>query len=543
MLYRPSRSVRVAPVEHGIMPQGSPFSLPSLVSSIEPESRVEYQPDLKNITGEGGIISHVQPDSIAAALGLQPGDIVQAVGTLRLRDVIDYRFAIAEEQIELLVRGANGDVVYEIEKDPDEDLGIAFTEPLFDRLRTCNNKCPFCFLTQMPKGMRKTLYLKDDDYRLSFLYANFVTLTNLSEEDWQRIEQQHLSPLHVSIHATDRALRAVLLGKADVPDVLAQIRRLGAAGISVHTQVVACPGLNDGPALQRTVADLAALYPTVQSIAVVPVGLTKYRFKRKQPQSIRTAIQVHETPEWIDTNWERQPLWSAQTQTPAGEDWGFCARLGAATDVPLRCYTPQEAAQVVDLLQPDGERYRRELGLHLVYPSDEFYLSCGRDLPLAEFYDGYPQYSNGVGMTRDFLDTWTRARRRLPTRLTQPASVALLCGTLIAPTLQLVVDRLNRIAGLEVRLQPVVNQFFGETVTVSGLLTGQDVVPALRASGCTHAVLPRVMFDHTGERTLDEYSPQRIAEETGLHVSLAGDPDELVQYVKTLAYAENRRAA
>lgn len=510
---------------------------------------MEYQPDLKNITGEGGIISQVQPGSIAEELGLQPGDIVQAVNEVRLRDVIDYRFAIAEEQIELLVRSGDGDIVYEIEKDPDEDLGIEFTEPLFDRLRTCNNKCPFCFLTQMPKGMRKTLYLKDDDYRLSFLYANFVTLTNLSEADWQRIEQQHLSPMHVSIHATDRALRAVLLGKTDVPDVLEQIRRLGAAGIEVHTQVVACPGLNDGPALQRTVEDLAALFPTVQSIAVVPVGLTKYRFNRKQPQTIRAAIQVHETPDWIDTNWERQPLWNESAQNGTGQpaldaaDLGFCARLGAATDVPLRCYTPEEAAQVIERLLPYSERYRRELDLNLVYPSDEFYLLCGREVPPASFYDGFPQYSNGVGMTRDFLDTWATARRRLPARLPQPARVALVCGTLIAPTMQPLVERLNQIEGLEVRLLPMVNHFFGETVTVSGLLMGQDLVPLLRGSDCTHAVLPRVMFDHTGTRTLDEYSPQQIAAETGLAIDLAAAPDELVQYVRILAHLDRRRAA
>lgn len=518
------------------------------LQSVETRIPVEYQPDLKNITGDGGSIRRIQPGSIADDLGLRPGDVVWAVGDLRLRDVIDYRFAIADEQIELYVRGADGDVVYEIEKDPDEDLGIEFTEPLFDRLRTCNNKCPFCFLTQMPRGMRKTLYLKDDDYRLSFLYANFVTLTNLTESDWQRIEQQHLSPLHISIHATDRALRAVLLGKPDVPDVLAQIRRLGAAGITVHTQVVACPGLNDGAALHRTVRDLAALYPVVQSIAVVPVGLTKFRFARKQPPTIRAAIQVHETPEWIDTNWERQPLWSdgvAQAR-PAidAADLGFCARLGAATDVPLRCYTPDEAAHVIDLLQPYSAHYRRELGVHLVYPSDEFYLLCGRDLPPADFYDGYPQYSNGVGMTRDFLDTWVRAHQRLPARLPQPARLALVCGTLIAPTMRAVVERLVRVAGLDVQLLPVVNQFFGETVTVSGLLMGQDVVPVLRTSGCTHAILPRVMFDHKGVRTLDEYTPDGIAAEAGLQqVYIAGDPEELVRAIRALTRPEKRCAA
>src|SRR5215212_11777539 len=197
---------------------------------------MEYQPNLKNITGEGGAVAAIVPGSIASELGLLPVDLILAVGQQQLRDVIDYRFAIADERIELLVRRDDQDTTYEIEKDPDADAGIEFAEPLFDRLRTCNNKCPFCFLTQMPKGFRKTLYLKDDDYRLSFLYGNFVTLTNLKEDDWRRIDEQRLTPMYVSVHATDRYLRSVLLGKPDVPDVMADIKRLGDMGIEVHTQ-------------------------------------------------------------------------------------------------------------------------------------------------------------------------------------------------------------------------------------------------------------------------------------------------------------------
>jgi NifB/MoaA-like Fe-S oxidoreductase len=498
---------------------------------------VEYQPDIKQITGEGGVIAAIEPGSIAEELGLQPGDVIVAVGTQRLRDVIDYRFAIAEERVEVHARTALGEQIFEIEKDPDDDLGIEFTEPLFDRLRTCNNKCPFCFLTQMPKGMRKTLYLKDDDYRLSFLYNNFVTLTNLSEADWERIEQQRLSPMNISVHATDPFWRAVMLGKRELPDVREQIQRLARAGISVHTQVVACPGVNDGDVLRQTVEDLAALAPTVESISVVPVGLTKYRFDGKRPSSIRAAIQIHETPEWIDTNWERQPLWEASSAGKPSHDpeLGFCSRLATTADVPLRCYTPAEAAAVIDLLEPYGERYREELGMTLVYPSDEFYILAGRPVPAVDFYDDMPQYSNGVGMVRDFLDSWATQGRRLPTRLNQPTRLAIVCGTLVAPMLEQVAARLNAIEGLDVQVLAVTNQFFGETVTVSGLLMGQDVVPVLRESGCNRALLPRVMFDFKGERTLDEYSLQRISEETGMPVALAGDPEELVRYVRALA--------
>ncbi len=509
---------------------------------------MEYQPDVRRITGEGGVIASVAAESLAAQIGLRPGDTIVAIDGQRLRDVIDYRFAIAEARVTLLVRAADGcerEIV--LEKNPDDDLGIEFTEPLFDRLRTCNNKCPFCFLTQMPKGFRKTLYLKDDDYRLSFLYANFVTFTNLTEADWERIERQRLSPLHISVHATDPFWRAIMLGKRDVPDVREQIKRLGRAGIRVHTQIVACPQVNDGEVLRQTIEDLIALHPTVESIAVVPVGLTKFRFEGKAPKTIRAAIQVHETPEWIDTNWERQPLWEDPSapiplrnsnQLLHDPELGFCSRLGAVTDVPLRCYTPAEAAAVLDLIEPYQSRCYEQFGLHLVYASDEFYLLAGWPVPPAETYDDMPQYSNGVGMVRDFLDNWARARRRLPAQITRPTTLALVCGTLVAPMMEQVAARLNRVDHLSVQVVPVVNQFFGETVTVSGLLTAQDVIPALRASGCERALLPRVMFDYTGERTIDDYTLGRISAEAGMPVALVGEADELVRYVRALTRHE-----
>lgn len=503
---------------------------------------MEYQPDVKRITGEGGIIASVAAHSLGEAIGLQPGDVVVAIDGQRLRDVIDYRFAIAEERVTLLIRTAAGDErEITLTKDPDDDLGIEFTEPLFDRLRTCNNKCPFCFLTQMPKGFRKTLYLKDDDYRLSFLYANFVTFTNITEADWERIERQRLSPLYISVHATDPFWRAIMLGKRDVPDVREQIRRLGQIGIRVHTQIVACPQVNDGAVLRQSIEDLIALYPIVESIAVVPVGLTKFRFEGKAPKTIRAAIQVHETPEWIDTNWERQPLWEDPTtgSHPLHQpELGFCSRLGAVTDIPLRCYTPAEAADVIDLIEPYQRRCYEQFGTHLVYASDEFYLLAGRPIPPAETYDDMPQYSNGVGMVRDFLDNWARARRRLPARIAHPTKLALVCGTLIAPVMEHIANRLNQIEQLTVKVVAVTNQFFGETVTVSGLLTAQDVIPALRASGCERALLPRVMFDYTGERSIDDYSPHQIGAAAGMPVAIAGEATELARYIQALARSD-----
>jgi NifB/MoaA-like Fe-S oxidoreductase len=201
----------------------------------------------------------------------------------------------------------------------------------------------------------------------------------------------------------------------------------------------------------------------------------------------------------------------------------------------MRVYRADEAARVIDMVEPYQARFRAELGIGLVYASDEFYLLAGRDMPPADAYDGMPQYSNGVGMTRDFVDGWAKAQRRLPARMPRPTELTLACATLIAPVLRRVVDRLNRIENLHVTLLPIVNQFFGETVTVSGLLMGQDVVAALKASGTQRALLPRVMFDHTGTRTLDEYSLDRIAAESGASLALAGEPDEVVRYVRALA--------
>ncbi len=496
---------------------------------------MEYQPDLQKITGHGGEIAELLPHGTGMAAGLQVGDVVVSVNGQRLRDAIDYRFYISNELVELEVVRGGETLIYEIEKDDDDDLGIEFTEPLFDRLRTCNNKCPFCFLTQMPKGLRKTLYLKDDDYRLGFLYGNFVTFTNLSEDDWQRIEQQRLSPQYISVHATDRAARAVLLGKVDVPDVREQIQRLGNMGISVHAQIVAMPDINDGQLLHQSIRDLAALYPVVQSIAVVPVGLTKYRFEGKRPQSIRTAIEIHETPEWIDANWERQPLWN---QAVKAEDLGFCSRLGAATDVPMRVYTSEEAARVVAIIETYQTRFLADHGTALVHPSDEFYLLSNLPVPPMQRYADMPQYSNGVGMTRDFLDNWTKHSKRLPAQLPEARDLGIVCGTLIAPTLQTIVDRLNCVTNLHATLIPVVNQFFGETVTVSGLLMAQDVIPVLKAAGVTRALLPRVMFDHKGEKTIDNMTLADIAEASGVAVMLAGEPEEVVRIVKGLARAD-----
>jgi NifB/MoaA-like Fe-S oxidoreductase len=505
---------------------------------------MEYQPNLQHITGSGGVVANVEPGSTAEALDLRVGDIIVAVNGQRMRDVIDYRFAMAEEYVTVEVLRANEPLIVEIEKDADDDLGLEFSEPLWDRLRTCNNKCPFCFLTQMPKGFRKTLYLKDDDYRLSFLYGNFVTLTNLKDDDWRRIDEQRLTPMYVSVHATDPYMRSVLLGKADAGDVITDIKRLGQMGIDVHTQFVVCPGLNDGEILRESIEALAALHPVVQSIAAVPVGLTKFRFNGKAPQSIKAAIQVHETADWIDTNWERQPLWAenARGANVAGQsataDLGFCARSAdnLVAEIPLRTFRADEAARVIDLLEPYQEHFRAKLGYGLVYPSDEFYLLAERPVPSAEVYDGADQIENGVGMVRQFLDEWNLARHKLPPRSRHPRRVIVVTGALAEPVLRPVVERIGRIPGIQAELKMIRNEFFGETVTVAGLLTAGDVIEQVTPLGPADlVVLPRVMFDYTGDRTIDDKAPEYIAAALGSPIAMARHPLELVRAIRTLA--------
>ena len=421
----------------------------------------------------GGIIAAVRAGSVAEELGLRPGDELLSINGHPLRDIIDYRFYGAEEELELVIRRDGQRLVCLVERGYGEELGIEFVEPTFDGVRRCNNRCPFCFVDQLPRGMRRSLYIKDDDYRLSFLFGNFVTLTNLTEADWQRLAEQRLSPLYVSVHATDLALRRRLLGNPSAPDILQQIGRLGELGIQVHAQIVLIPGLNDGEPLARTVADLAALHPTVQSIAVIPVGLTKHR--------------------------------------PPG----------------LRPYTPDEARAIVAQVAAWQRQYRARYGVGLVYAADEWYLLAGEEMPRAEEYDGFPQLENGVGLTRVLLDE----RLQASGGGLQVGKVTLVCGTLIAPVLKAMVAEWGEsVAFPKSVVIPVENRFFGPTVTVSGLLVGRDVIEALRGRDLGEVVfLPRAMFDAAGERTLDDMSPAEIEERLGTRVEVARTMGEVVR--------------
>ncbi len=409
----------------------------------------------------------IAPGGSGSARGLHVGDCIVAVNGQEVRDVIDFSFLAAEEHIAVTVRSPGGRTrIVSFAKEPDDALGLEFA-PF--RITRCRNRCVFCFVDQMPAGCRKSLYVKDDDYRASFLYGNYITLGALGETDWQRIFSQRLSPLYISVHATDPALRAFLIGNRRAPDIRDQLARLAAGGIRMHTQIVLCPGLNDGRHLEQTLEDLAALFPAVLSIAVVPVGLTAHR---------RNCY-------------------------------------------PLRPFTRREARQVIDAVVRFGTPWKRRTGTRLAFPSDEFYIQAGRPLPPAAFYEDFPQQENGIGMTAAFLRGM--ARTRLPHRIT-PLRVALVTGVSFSAHLKAAAARLNAVAGASVRVVTVPNRFFGPSVTVAGLLTGGDILAALRTRRRDDLVIvPATALKEDDTVFLDDLTIGALEQKLGVAVRPAED--------------------
>jgi putative radical SAM enzyme (TIGR03279 family) len=426
----------------------------------------------------GAVIAQVEPGSVAEELGLQPGDRIRHINDLEPRDVIDIDYYSAEDYFTLTVLTPEGEEVFcEVEKDPTEPLGLTFTADLFRPLKVCNNDCLFCFVHQTPPNMRPTVYVKDDDYRLSFLHSHFTTLTNLTEAHFARIVEQRLSPLYVSVHTTNPDLRLTLLGNPKAHKGLDYLRRLCAAGIECHTQLVLCPGLNDGPELERSLRDLSALRPQVLSVAAVPVGLTRF-----QPNLDR-----------------------------------------------LRVYTRDEARTVLRQLSRWQERFRREAGINFAYASDEFFFLAERPIPSAAYYDDFAQVENGVGLTRLFLDEAAEVLRNAPRSLPAPRRVTVLTGELGGQALAGFVGRLNEIAGLTVDLAVIPNHFFSETVTVAGLLTGQDILSALRPRPRPDLyLLPAVALNQDG-LLLDDLRPADLSRELAAPVVAVDGARELAE--------------
>ncbi len=427
----------------------------------------------------GGIVQAVRPGSLAEDAGLRAGDRIVAINGRTLRDAVDFQFHAADETLDIAIVRDGEAAAVAVEKHPDEDLGVDFQDAAFDGVRTCNNACFFCFLKGNPKGMRRTLYVKDDDYRLSFFHGNFVTLTNLTEDDWTRLAEQRLSPLNVSVHATDVELRRYLLGNRTAPDICAQLRRLGDLGIQANTQVVLCPGVNDGVALDRTIEDLAALYPAVQTISIVPVGETSTAEER-----IARGAHAVETAE----------------------------------------LTAGYARSIIAQVRPYQRRFRALHGASLVYLADEFYLAAGAPLPSAARYDGFAQYENGIGMARSLLEDWHRTRRRTA-RLSgarTPRRVSFVSGTLIAPTLAGLARDFGDATGLRASVHAIENRFFGPRVNVSGLLVADDIASQLAGKDLGDlCMLPRYALDYTGARFLDDTTPGQLQDALGVPIAFA----------------------
>jgi putative radical SAM enzyme (TIGR03279 family) len=418
----------------------------------------------------GGLIAAIEPKSFAAEMKLHIGDEVIEVNGHSVEDVIDVQYYAADEWIVLKIRRGEMDLVLEGSRDYNQALGIEFEHPTFDiDIRRCNNLCSFCFVLQMPNRMRRALYIKDDDYRYSFLHGHFVTLTNLAQHDWDRIAEQHLSPLYVSVHATDLEVRRKLLRNPNAPDILDQLRWLKEHDIEVNTQLVVTPGLNDGQYLGQSIHDLAKLWPTVQSISVVPVGITKSHKYNERPCTL------------------------------------------------------EESRLIVDEVQRYQTEFLKKFGKRFAYLTDEWYLVLGEKVPPKSYYDKLALEENGLGMVRNFLDDWRAVKQEVAQRKrSKYKSATLVTATLFAPTLTQTAKQFTRISGWKVEVIPVVNERLGATITVAGLLMSEDVITQLKACELGEiVVLPRIMFDHPRGVSLDDKSVLDVSRALDRPVALA----------------------
>ena len=439
-------------------------------------------------------ITTVLAGSIADELGFEPGDALVKINGQAPRDLIDYQFLCADEHLVLEVLDATGQLHrVELEKEYDEDLGLGFATALFDGLIQCNNHCPFCFIDQQPAGKRPSLYFKDDDYRLSFLYGSYLTLTNLSTREWQRIELMRLSPLYVSVHATDPELRSRLLKNPRAGQLLDQLSWFQERRLQIHAQVVLCPGLNDGPHLEKTLLDLAQFHlgetPTVLSVAVVPVGLTRFR-----------------------------P--SLDELTPVG---------------------PAQAQQVIKQVQALQKKFQTQLQTNFVWLADEWFLIAGADLPPGSHYEDYPQLGNGVGSIRQFLQEFgQQAEVYLPKSVNPPRVWTWVVGNAVQKAFAPLVERLNQVSGLEVNLAALNSIYWGQEITVTGLLTGQDLIAHLRHQNLGDGiVLPNIMLKHDDTCFLDDTTLEEVAQTLGTTIVPVQNIQELLQTLTQANDGEN----
>ena len=416
------------------------------------------------------IIKAVEPLSIAEELGIEPGDKLISINDNVIEDVFDYHYLVNDEELVVLIEKADGEEwELEIEKDYEEDLGITFEQGLMDEYRSCRNKCIFCFIDQMPKGMRETLYFKDDDSRLSFLQGNYITLTNMSDHDVERMVQYHLEPINISFQTTNPELRCKMLHNRFAGEALKKVDKLYEGGIHMNGQIVLCKGVNDGEELERSIRDLTKYLPYLQSVSVVPVGLTKYR------------------------------------------DGLY----------PLEPFTKEDAIQVLDTIEGWQKKIYEEYGLHFIHAGDEWYILAEREMPEEERYDGYMQLENGVGMLRLLMDEFDEALADLEGD-ERKVEVSIATGKLAYPYLQRMIEKLQmKFPNVKVHLYWIRNDFFGEKITVAGLITGQDLIAQLKGRELgSKLLLPCNMLRDGEEVFLDDVTLTQVKDSLQVEIDI-----------------------
>ncbi len=407
------------------------------------------------------IVSDIVPGSIAEELGIRPGDKLLAIDGHEIEDIFDYQFYVEDEEIVLFIEKPDGEQwELEIEKEADEDLGIEFGQGLMDEYRSCYNKCIFCFIDQMPKGMRDTLYFKDDDSRLSFLQGNYVTLTNMSSHDIERIIRYHLEPINISFQTTNPELRCRMLHNRFAGEALKKVDMLYQGGIEMNGQIVLCKGVNDGDELERSIRDLTSYLPLLKSVSVVPVGLTKFR----------------------------------------------------SGLYPLDPFTKEDAREVLDVIHRWQEKIYQEYGIHFIHAGDEWYLLAEEDVPEEERYDGYLQLENGVGMLRLLFNEFAEGYDAL-TGDDRRDELSIATGKLAYPYLCKMAEKITeKFPGVRIHVYCIRNDFFGERITVSGLITGQDLMAQLKERELGRRLLiPCNMLKTDEDIFLDDFTVEQVS--------------------------------
>lgn len=413
------------------------------------------------------IIEKVIKDSIAYDLGLEVGDEILSINGQEIKDIIDYKYIITEEYIELNIKKLNGEVIsFEIEKDPYEDLGIEFSNPLIDEAKRCSNACIFCFIDQLPKNLRETLYFKDDDSRLSFLQGNFITLTNMKEEDIDRIIKYKISPINVSVHTTNPQLRKKMLRNINAGKVLDILKRFDEHHIEVNCQIVCIPNMNDKEELNKTIMDLSELKNSVKSLAIVPVGLTKHR--------------------------EGLPK--------------------------LEAFNEKSSNEIIDQIHKLQKHFLETENTRFVFLSDEFYILANRDIPSDEEYEGYPQIENGVGLVRNFSEEINEELEKLGISDLEK-EVTLVTGTLAKDFMVEIKDRvLKKFPNMKLNVRPIENDFFGRSITVAGLVTGGDILKQIKETDYKNIMIPDVMLRADTDYFLDDVTLNELENKTNRRV-------------------------